>query len=133
MLGVRMGLFATEDHGATWYDMQIGRHSPLTYCRDVIVSPHDPQVMYAGFSASSRGVEGSIHRSDDAGVTWKRFDNSVKAEATIMSVAVHPTDANQVCAASRCGQVFATRDGGTSWREYRLADDVRDVYAVACC
>ena len=132
VLGVRMGLFATEDHGETWYDMQIGRYSPLTYCRDVIVSPHDPQVMYAGFSASSRGIEGSVHRSVDAGVTWKRIDNGVKAEATIMSVAVHPTDASRICAASRCGQVLTTSDGGSSWKEYRLADDVRDVYAVAC-
>ena len=112
--------------------MQVGRYSQLTYCRDVICSPHDPQVMYAGLSASSRGVEGSVHRSDDAGVTWKRIDKGVKAEATIMSVAVHPTDASHIGAVSRCGQVFASRDGGASWREYRLADDVRDVYAVAC-
>lgn len=132
VLGVRMGLFATEDHGESWYDMEVGRYSPLTYCRDVIVSPHDPRVMYAGLSASSRGNAGSIYRSEDAGATWERFDHGIKAEATIMSVAVHPTDASQVCAVSRCGQVFATRDGGTSWREYRLADDVRDVYAVAC-
>ena len=133
VLGVRMGLFATEDHGATWYDMQVGQYSQLTYCRDVICSPHDPEVMYAGLSASSRGTEGSICRSDDAGASWTRLDNGIKAEATIMSVAVHPTDASKICAVSRCGQVFASGDSGTSWREYRLAADVRDVYAVACC
>src|SRR5688572_5660845 len=38
-LAVRMGLFRTDDRGASWRDMQIGRFSPLTYCRDVIVSP----------------------------------------------------------------------------------------------
>jgi hypothetical protein len=28
--------------------------------------------------------------------------------------------------------VFGTRDGGRSWKEWRLPDKVKDVYAVAC-
>ena len=131
-LAVRMGLFRTDDSGATWRDMEIGRHSPLTYCRDVIVSPHDPRVLYACLSVSSRGDDGSLYRSEDVGRTWRRFDHGVKARATMMSVAAHPRDAARVYCVSRCGQVFGTEDAGASWREYRLPDAVEDVYTVAC-
>ena len=85
MLAIRMGLFSTDDHGASWHDMEVGRFSPLTYCRSVIVSPHDPRVLYACLSTSSRGKDGSLWRSDDVGATWQRVDRGVKADATMMS------------------------------------------------
>ena len=79
-LAIRMGLFRSDDRGATWYDTEIGRFSPLTYCRDVIVSPHDPRVMYACLSQAAFSTAGSLYRSDDLGQTWQRIDRGVKAE-----------------------------------------------------
>jgi photosystem II stability/assembly factor-like uncharacterized protein len=131
-LAVRMGVFRSGDRGASWRDIEVGHHSPLTYCRDVMVSPHDARVMYACLSTSARGNEGTIYRSDDLGDTWRRFDNSVTAHATMMSSAVNPHDPAQVCCVSRCGEVFATVDNGASWLQSQLPPDVRDVYAVAC-
>jgi photosystem II stability/assembly factor-like uncharacterized protein len=131
-LAVRMGLFRSDDRGASWRDLQIGRYSPLTYCRDVVVSPHDPKVMYACLSRAARSQEGSLYRSDDTGESWKRFDHGVQPSATMMAVAAHPRDAARVYCVSRGGQVFGTEDSGASWREYPLADDVQDVYSVAC-
>jgi len=104
----------------------------LTYCRDVIVSPIDPHVMYACLSVAARGNDGSLYRSDDIGQTWRRFDHGVKAHATMMAVAAHSRDPAKVYCVSRCGQVFGTEDAGTSWREYPLPEGVRDVYTVAC-
>ena len=131
-LAVRMGLFRSDDRGASWHDMQIGRYSPLTYCRDVIVAPHDPRVLYACLSVSARGNDGSLYRSEDVGQTWRRFDHGVKARATMMAVAAHPRDPARVYCVSRCGQVFGTEDAGASWREYLLPEGVQDVYTVAC-
>jgi len=131
-LANRMGLFRSNDRGEHWQDMEISRFSPLTYGRDIRVSPHDPKVMYACLSPAARSTDGSIYRSDDVGQTWKRFDHGVKAEATMMAVTVHPRDPNQVYGASRFGQVFGTQDGGRTWNESRLPEGVRDVYAVAC-
>jgi len=131
-LAVRMGIFRGVDRGASWQDIEVGRHSPLTYCRNVLVSPHDPRVMYACLSTSARGNEGSFYRSDDVGTTWRRFDKGMKASATMMYAAINPHDAAQVCCVSRCGEVFATADTGASWKESRLPADVRDVYTVAC-
>ena len=131
-LAVRLGVFRSSDRGASWRDIEVGRYSPLTYCRDVMVSPHDPRVMYACLSSSSRGDDGSFYRSDDVGETWRRFDKGVTAHATMMSSAVHLRDPAQVCCVSRCGEVFATTDEGATWRESKLPTDVEDVYAVAC-
>jgi photosystem II stability/assembly factor-like uncharacterized protein len=130
-LAVRMGLFRTDDRGASWRDMQIGRFSPLTYCRDVIVSRHDPRVLYACLSVHARGDDGSLWRSNDVGSTWKRYDHGIKARATMMAVSQHPRDASRVYCVSRCGQVFGTEDDGASWTEYPLPAGVEDVYSVA--
>src|SRR6476646_10750072 len=118
----RIGIFRSNDRGEHWQDMEISRFSPLTYGRDIRVSPHDPKVMYACLSPAARSTDGSIYRSEDVGQTWKRFDHGVKAEATMMGVAVHPRDPNQVYGASRFGQVFGTQDGGRSWSESRLPE-----------
>jgi photosystem II stability/assembly factor-like uncharacterized protein len=131
-LANRMGLFRSTDRGEHWEDMEIGRFSPLTYGRDIRVSPQDPKILYACLSPAARSTDGAIYRSDDVGRTWKRFDHGVKAEATMMAVALHPTDPNQVYGVSRFGQVFGTQDGGKSWHEHRLPEGARDLYALAC-
>jgi photosystem II stability/assembly factor-like uncharacterized protein len=131
-LAVRMGLFRSADRGANWSDMEIGRFSPLTYARDVQVSPSNPRVLYAALSPAARSEDGSLYRSDDLGTTWKRFDHGVKARATMMTIGQHRHDPNQVYCASRSGQVFGTQDGGKTWHESQLPAGVHDVYAVAC-
>jgi photosystem II stability/assembly factor-like uncharacterized protein len=73
-----------------------------------------------------------LYRSDDLGASWRRVDHGIKANATMMSVAVDRADRKRIYCVSRCGQVFGTEDEGASWREYRLPAGVEDVYAVAC-
>src|SRR6185295_7362592 len=40
-LAVRMGVFQSDDQAGHWRDVEVGRFSPLTYARDIRVSPHD--------------------------------------------------------------------------------------------
>ncbi|MGH7389770.1 MAG: WD40/YVTN/BNR-like repeat-containing protein [Candidatus Rokuibacteriota bacterium] len=130
-LAVRMGLFRSPDRGATWHDMEVGRFSPLTYARDVRVSPQDPRVMYACLSPAARSTAGSLYRSPDVGETWTRFDHDVTADSTMMAVGLHPRDPGQVYGISRSGQVFGTLDAGRTWQADRV-EGVQDAYAVAC-
>jgi len=132
ILAVRMGLFRSTDRGVSWQDLEVRRFSPLTYARDVRVSPHDPRVLYACLSPAARSQDGSLYRSPDLGETWTRVDHHVQPESTMMAVALHPRDPAQVHGATRSGQVFSTRDGGISWRADRLPPDVGEVYAIAC-
>ena len=129
-LAVRMGMFRSDDKGKSWRDMEVGRFSPLTYARDVRVSPHDPRTLYACLSPAARSEDGSLYRTTDLGQSWSRVDNGVKARATMMGLALDPADKDHVACASRCGQVFSTHDGGKSWRESLLPDGVKDVYAI---
>lgn len=131
-VALRMGLFRSADRGATWEDIEIGRFSPLTYARDVRVAPGDPRVLYTCLSPAARSQAGSLYRSQDVGRTWSRFDHGVEARSTMMAVALHPRDPDQVYCATRHGQVFGTRDDGRTWRELPLLDGVGDVYALAC-
>jgi photosystem II stability/assembly factor-like uncharacterized protein len=130
-LAVRMGMFRSDDKGQRWRDMEVGRFSPLTYARDVRVSPQDARTLYACLSPAARSEDGSLYRTTDLGQSWSRVDHGVKARATMMALALDPGDANHVACASRCGQVFSTADGGKSWRESLLPDGVKDVYALA--
>jgi len=129
-LAVRMGLFKSEDRGGKWNDLEVARFSPLTYGRDIRVSPHDAKTLYAALSPAARSEDGSLYKSADLGKTWARVDHGVKARATMMGLALHPTDPDQMYGASRCGQVFGTQDGGKTWRESQIPVD--DVYAIAC-
>ena len=55
-----------------------------------------------------------------------------RAETTMMAVALHPHDADQVYGAARNGQIIGTQDAGKSWHEYRLPAGCEDVYGIAC-
>jgi photosystem II stability/assembly factor-like uncharacterized protein len=131
-LAVRMGVFRSDDQGASWKDLEVGRFAPFTYARDIRVSPHDPQALFTCLSPASRSEDGALYRSDDLGTRWTRVDRGIKAQATMMAVALDARDPAAMHCISRCGQVFSTRDGGERWQESRLPGGVQDVYAIAC-
>jgi photosystem II stability/assembly factor-like uncharacterized protein len=132
ILAVRMGLFRTADKGRSWQDMEMKRFSPVTYGRDVKVSPRQPQTVYAALSVAAASHDGGLYRSDDTGRTWRRFDK-VQVHGTIMSVGLHASDPDQVYIGARYqGEVFGTRDGGETWAALPLPGPVKDIYAVAC-
>jgi photosystem II stability/assembly factor-like uncharacterized protein len=131
VLAVRMGLFQSADQGSTWQDMEVGRFSPTTYGRDIRVSPQDGNTMYAALSVAAASKDGAVYRSTDTGATWKRFDK-VQVHGTIMSVALHHTDPNQVYIGARYdGEIYGTEDAGATWASLPLPAGVKDIYSVA--
>ena len=131
IVAVRMGLFETADHGQTWQDMEVGRFSPVTYGRDIKVSPQDGNTMYAALSVAAASKDGGVYRSTDKGTTWQRFDK-VQVHGTVMSVALHPKDPNTVFLGARYdGEVHGTEDGGATWTSMPLPAGVKDIYSVA--
>ncbi|HEY3917547.1 MAG TPA: hypothetical protein VGL83_07125 [Stellaceae bacterium] len=131
-LACRMGLFRSSDRGEHWSDIEVGRFSPLTYARDIRPAPQDPTRLYACLSVHATGDTGSLATSDDLGATWRRIDHGVPIHATVMQLALHPRDPDQVYGAARNGQIIGTEDGGKSWQEHRLPEGCADVYGIAC-
>jgi photosystem II stability/assembly factor-like uncharacterized protein len=131
IVAVRMGLFETEDGGRTWTDMEVGRFSPTTYGRDIKVSPVDGGTLYTALSVAAASKDGGVYRSTAKGATWSRFER-VQVHGTIMSVALHQTDPNQVYLGARYdGEIHGTEDGGATWEALPLPAGVKDIYSVA--
>lgn len=131
-LANRMGLFCSADHGSHWAELGIGRFSPLTYARDVQVSPHDPQRYYAALSIAAVSDAGSLWRSDDGARSWRRFDADLPINSTLMIIAQSRSDPDTVWCGARAGQVFGTEDGGATWRDQPLPAGTSGIYAMAC-
>ena len=128
----RMGLFRSDDKGETWTEMGIGKHSPLTYARDVQVSVHDPDTIYAALSVAAVSDAGSLYKSTDFGESWSRFDSDVSVDSTMMHIGQSAASPDCIFAGARRGQIFGTEDGGNSWTQMELPSGVQGVYAVAC-
>ena len=131
-LANRMGLFVSGDKGDTWEQVEIARYSDLTYARDVQVSRHAPDSLYAAFSGAAISDAGSLYRSTDFGTTWARFDKGVSIDSTLMAIAQSAATPDRVYCAARRGQIFGTEDGGVTWREFPLPEGVEGVYGLAC-
>ena len=133
ILALRMGLFRTEDRGATWQDLGIGQHAAhLRYGRDIVVAPWDPADMFACVADAARGKAGRLYRSHDSGKSWAQVDHSIDVKSTMMAVALTPSDRRQAHCVTRGGQTFSTLDDGGSWREFAMPDGAGTAVAVAC-
>jgi photosystem II stability/assembly factor-like uncharacterized protein len=111
-VGVRGGLFFSEDAGRTWN--QIADKGPSEICQD----PSDASVMY--------GVMGSqrIVRSTDRGRTWENFSQGLapynngdaRTDGSYDALAVGP---NFVLAGGNGGHIYRLSDDKTMWREIK--------------
>jgi hypothetical protein len=82
-------------------------------------APSEPQIAFLGTSGSG------VYQSKDGGSTWSP---SGLDTGKIISLAVDPSDALQVFAASDT-QVFSSIDGGVSWTDTELSGV--NIYALA--
>ena len=127
----RLGIYRSDDKGETWRNIDVGRFSEFTYTRDVQVSRHDPNVLFAALSIAAVSDAGSLYRSNDLGKSWSRFDHDVSVNSTMMHIGQSAETPDRLYCGARRGQVFGTEDGGKSWRELPLPADVEGLYAVA--
>ena len=132
ILANRMGLFRSINKGDNWQEMGIGRFSPLTYARDVVASPHNPNCLYSALSIAAISDAGSLYRSNDFGESWQRFDSNLPIVSTLMIVAESVNDSKRIYCAARGGQVFGTDDDGSTWRTLPLPSGIQGVYGLAC-
>lgn len=127
----RMGLFSSDDFGASWRNHDIRRYAPISYSRDLRLAVDDPDTFYLALSISSRSDSGALYRSTDTGETWTRCDEPVTAVSTIMGMNVHASDPDRVIYATRNGQVMWTEDQCRTWNEKQLPENAGDAFVCA--
>lgn len=144
--GGERGLFKTTDGGKSWTKL-LPAASPDdadTGCVDVVLSPADPNTLYAALYARRRTPwsftsgpaltggrdAGGVFRSTDGGATWKKLTNGLPPQTGRIGLAVSAASPKVVLAVvqseaggtsgideieSRAGGVFRSEDGGDTW------------------
>lgn len=122
------GLYKTTDGGKTWNAvLTVDEHTGVN---DVVMSPADPDVLYAStlqrrrhvFTYVGGGPGSGMHKSTDGGETWAKINTGLPGvELGRIGLAVTPADPHLVYAiveaADGKGGLFATTNRGASWEK----------------
>lgn len=122
------GLYKTVDGGKTWKAvLTVDEHTGVN---DVVMSPADPDVLYASTFQRRRhvytyvggGPGSGMHKSTDGGETWTKINTGLPGvELGRIGLAVTPADPDLVYAiveaADGKGGLFATTNRGASWEK----------------
>ena len=122
------GLYKTDDGGQTWSKILGG--GEYTGVGEVHMDPRNPDVLYANTWQRLRSVAGlmdggpetAIHKSTDAGVTWKKLSEGLPEEYMgKIGLAISPQKPDVIYAqielAQRSGGFWRSEDGGESWEK----------------
>ena len=109
--GPGSGLYKTTDGGAHWAKISTnpGFPSGVLGRIGVSVAQSDPKIVYAIVQAKAGGV----FRSDDAGASWKRVNDSMEMRQRAfyyMAIYADPTDPNTIYVPN--ARFFVSHDGG---------------------
>ena len=145
-----LGTYKTDDGGKTWTKCEYGmgrayaipmathpalperiflgaaENGPASWpgYRTVRAGPYNTVRFSRNLAAQNGGARTQILRSDDGGKSWHRLGDSLPAGYAHMTCgfASAPHDPNTLCVGYTDGSVYATRDGGNSWKKLELPE-----------
>jgi photosystem II stability/assembly factor-like uncharacterized protein len=130
------GVYRSDDEGGSWDSIADGLPSEFGF--PIVVDPRDPDTVSVFPLAGADGRyppdgHAAVWRSTDAGGTWTALDGGLPREffVGVMRDAMTADDHEQqpgLYFGARNGSVWATFDGGVSFRE--LVRDLPDVMVV---
>ncbi len=119
------GLFKTVDGGVSWENvLEISVDTGVT---DLAMNADNPDVLYAASYQRRRNVgvligggpESAIHKSTDAGKTWKKLGGGLPdADKGRIALAISPQKSNVVYSffnTAKEGAFYRSEDGGATW------------------
>ncbi|OGF59984.1 MAG: glycosyl hydrolase [Candidatus Fischerbacteria bacterium RBG_13_37_8] len=122
------GLYKTTDGGKTW--KQVLKISENTGVSDIVMDPRNPDIIFATAYQRRRhvwtlingGPESAIHKTTDAGTTWKKLENGLpKEEMGRIALAIPSTKPDTVYAlielAGKGGGLYRSNDAGANWEK----------------
>ncbi len=118
------GVYRSDDRGDSWTEITDGLPSDFGYA--LATDPRDPDVLFTIPEESShmRATVGGrlrVYRTDDAGGTWRALTRGLPQQHAYVSI-LRDAMANDtltpagVYFGTSNGQLFASSDGGESWR-----------------
>ncbi|HEX3110062.1 MAG TPA: glycosyl hydrolase, partial [Thermoanaerobaculia bacterium] len=122
------GLYKTTDGGKTWTpSLAISENTGVS---DVVIDPSNPDILYAAsyqrrrhvFTLIDGGPESAIYKSTDAGKSWNKLKSGLPKEdmgRIGLAIATHNPKIVYATVEStrKAGGMFATKDGGSSWKK----------------
>ena len=112
------GLWHTTDGGASW--MSLTEDLPVLSVSALAMAESDHDIIYMGTGEGFGNLDAvagdGIFRSEDRGMTWRHLESTIGTDGFryVNRLAVDPSDANTVLAATNVG-IFRSTDGGESW------------------
>lgn len=146
-----IGTYQTDDGGKSWRKCEygMGRAYAIPMCnhgsvpdrvylgaaengpaswpgyRTVRAGPYNTVRFSRNTAAQTGGAKSQILRSDDGGESWNRLEGGLPAGHPHMTCgfAVHPENAQTLCVGYTDGSLYATQDGGDTWRRLKVSED----------
>ena len=127
-LGERTTVFATSpygiasstDEGESWDWHAFPKYREVdewTYSRGMALKADDPTVVFVALGDHVTEHTGAIQRSEDGGQSWESVSLPVEPNSRMYWFATHPEIPEVIVAASIYGYIYASGDGGGSWRK----------------
>jgi photosystem II stability/assembly factor-like uncharacterized protein len=120
------GLYRSTNGGKTWE--QVLYVNEMTGANEIVISPANPQIMYASLWEMYPGISGetsAIYRSVDGGTTWSKCNKGLPTGPKIgrIGLTVSATNPNKAYALvdnlnypeGQSAELYKTVDGGLSW------------------
>jgi photosystem II stability/assembly factor-like uncharacterized protein len=128
----RTGFGRSEDHGRTWTASDGPAHP---YVRTIAIDAADPERVYTAgastgpgpWSRRDTGAETALFRSDDGGRTWLRLQAGLPESFRpyIDALVTDPATPDTVAFATNDGDLYRSRDAGTTWQKLAQVPPVR--------
>lgn len=117
------GLYRSDDAGDGWRD--IARGVPSDFGFAMAIHPHDPETVYIVPIESDEfrctpDAKLRVYRTRNAGDSWEPLTRGLPQKDALETVlrdalATDPLNPAGVYCGTRSGQLWGSRDGGTSW------------------
>ena len=141
-IATQIAAFRGRNHGRHWEHIQIGEMFPGgSYCRDLLVAPDDPNVLYLAAGAGGGGAPagtqeaGALFRSRDTGESWERVDLGDVPPSRMAKIAIDRGAPALVSCCAMRGQVYISQDHGESWTKTQVPIELsreRHIYPMVC-